>query len=418
MESQWYTRERLQMMQFNKLKMLLQHAYQNVPYYTKVFHERGLTPDDIQCIDDLSKLPILTKDDVRKHFNDLIARNSQVFNPRVAHTSGSTGEPLTYYIDRHLSIMISACVWRHWRWCGIEPRNLIAVFRGTLIDDFGKKQVNYWILNGNQLHFSTFQMNEEVMTKYVQVLKKWRPVLIRGYPSSLEILAQFIIEQGFDVPSPKAIHTSSETVSLSQRELIETAFNAPLFDWYSHGESTVNAGECDRHEGLHLGLEFGLTEFVKTLETENMDNIYNVVSTSLHNYSMPFIRYDTEDLARLGNEECSCGRGLPLISEIIGRKGDIIKGINGVKVSPSSFVHFWKFRVAEHLSNIQYVQIVQKAEDGILVRLVGDKNSENERLIIEQIRLLLGHMRIEFEYLTEIPTGQKWRFTVSELIPN
>ena len=415
MESQWYSKEQLEELQLKKLEAIIKHAYENVPYYRKIFDERGLKPKDIQNFGDLKKLPILTKGDVRNNFRDIISRNYMEFNPTLNHTSGSTGEPLSYYIDDYLSTLISACVQRHWRWCGIEPKDLIAVFRGTLIDEFGKERSSYWKLKGDQLHFSTFEMTDEVMTEYVEQLNKWKPALIRGYPSSLEILAQFINEQNLEVSSPKAIHTSSEMVLQEQRELIEKAFEALLFDWYGHGESTINAGECDKHEGLHLSLEFGYTEFIKTTETENMENIYNVVSTSLHNYSMPFIRYDTEDLTLLEHERCSCGRVLPLIKKIVCRRGDIIKGINGVKIGPPALVHFWKYKVAENLSNISYAQIVQKAESVIQVRLAGEKVQKNEEVITKQLRLLLGDIQVKYEYLPQIPSGQKWRFTVSEI---
>jgi phenylacetate-CoA ligase len=416
MESQWYSREQLIEFQLRSLKKIIDHAYQNVPYYRRIFDERGVKPKDIQDFTDLEKLPVLTKNDIRNHFEELTARNYRKFNPSLNHTSGSTGEPLSYYIDKDLAILISACVQRHWHWCGVGARDRIAVFRGTLIDDFGTKINNHWKRQGNQLHFSTFDMKEEVISEYVKQLNNWKPNLVRGYPSSLEILSRFISEQGLKVYRPKAIHTSSETVMQNQREVIEKAFGSPLFDWYGHGESTVNAGECDKHEGLHLGMEFGYTEFIKTPETQNMDGIYNIISTSLHNYSMPFVRYDSEDLALLGNENCSCGRGLLLIKEIIGRQADIIEGINGVKIAPSSFVHFWKYRIAERLSNISYAQIIQRKKATIKVRLVGEKREENEKIIIEQLHILLGNMQIEFEYLYQIPTGQKWRFTVSEIL--
>jgi phenylacetate-CoA ligase len=129
---------------------------------------------------------------------------------------------------------------------------------------------------------------------------------------------------------------------------------------------------------------------------------------------MPLIRYDTEDLALLENSKCPCGRGLPLIKKIIGRQADIIEGVNGVQVSPSSFVHFWKYKVADKLLDIQYAQIVQEEEDFIKVKLVGKKEKKNEEIIIKQLKVLLGNMKIEYEYLHTIPTGQKWRFTVSK----
>ncbi|MCD6172025.1 MAG: phenylacetate--CoA ligase family protein [Thermoplasmata archaeon] len=415
MKSQWWPTERLEEFQNERLRIIVKHAYENVPYYRRIFDERGLKPEDIKTKEDLKLLPILTKDDVRKNFNELLAKNYRKFNPILCHTSGSTGQPLSYYIDRDLAALIRATVWRHWQWCGIKHGELIAVFRGTLIDEFGKKRRCYYKVEGNQIHFSTFEMDEKIMTKYIQKLNQIKPALIRGYPASLEILARFIKEKNLSVYSPKAIHTSSEVVLPYQRKIIEDVFGAPLFDWYGHGESTICAGECEYHKGLHLNLEFGYTEFIKTKETENMKNVYNIISTSLWNFSMPFIRYDTEDLALLDNSKCLCRRGLPLIKKIIGRQADIIVGINGVWVSPSSFVHFWKYKIADKLSGILYAQIVQENKDFIRVKLVGNKSKENENIIREQLKMLLGNMKIEFDYLHKIPTGQKWRFTVSKI---
>jgi len=415
MKTQWFSFEELKEIQNRRLHIIIDHAYKNVPYYKRIFNERKLKPMDIQTVEDLKLLPILTKGDIRNHFNDLIAKNFKKYKPILSHTSGSTGQPLEYYIDKNLFALIRATVWRHWQWCGVKYREVIAVFRGTLINEFGKKQQYYYKTEGNQIHFSTFKMNEKVMSKYIKKLNETKPTLIRGYPASLEILARFIKKYNLNIHSPKAIHTSSEVVLPEQREIIESAFGAPLFDWYAHGESTVCAGECEYHKGLHLNMEFGFTEFIKTKETKKMTGIYNIISTSLWNFSMPFIRYDTEDLVPLGNSKCSCGRGLPLVKKIIGRQADIIKGVNGVQVSPSSFVHFWKYKVADELSDIYYVQIVQKEKDLIQVNLVGKKKKKNEELIKKRLNMLLGDMKVEFEYLTQIPTGQKWRFTVSKV---
>jgi len=414
MESQWWPAEKLQEYQNERLRIIIKHAYQNVPYYRRIFDERGLKPTDIRYGEDLKLLPILTKDDIRRHFDELTAKNYTEFNPVLSHTSGSTGQPLSYYIDKRLSALTRATVWRHWRWCGIKSGEPVAVFRGTLIDDFGEKQQCYYKVAGAQIHFSTFEMNKEVMSDYVKKLNDIKPSLIRGYPASLEILSRFIKEKNLHIYSPKAIHTSSEMVLPEQREIIEEAFGASLFDWYGHGESTICAGECEIHNGLHLNLEFGYTELVKTSETEGAEGVYNVISTSLWNFSMPFIRYDTEDLSVLGDSKCLCGRELPLIKKIIGRQADIIVGVNGTKVSPSSFVHFWKFKVAEKLLDIKYAQVVQEREDFIKVRLMGKKEEKNEEIIRRQLNMLLGNMEIEYEYLPSIPTGQKWRFTVSK----
>ena len=417
-DSQWYTRQQHVELQHRLLHRLIRHAYENVPYYQRVFDERGIRPSDIQCADDLKQLPVLGKDGIRKHFEELLARNHVQFKPALRHTSGSTGEPLHYYIDRELSALIGAVVARHWQWCGVKPTDRIAVFRGTLIDDFGGSRPNYVRRENNQLHFSTFRMNAEMMRDYVQELNRFRPTLIRGYPGSLAILARFLEESSVECCRPKAVHTSSEVVLPEQRELIERVLGAPLFDWYGHGESTVCAGECEAHGGLHLNLEFGITEFLQTEEYtgDDQDDVFRIVSTSLWNYSMPLLRYETEDLALFRDSECSCGREMPVIEKIIGRQADIIRSASGISIAPSSFVHFWKYKVADQLHGIGYAQIVQETEERIRVKLVGSQRLDNEDVIKKWIGILLGITNVVFEYLPEIPAGEKWRFTVSHVL--
>jgi len=415
METQWLSVKELEEIQNEQLIKLIEHAYQNVPYYTKLFQKLGITPDDIQKRECLKLLPILTKDDIRLNFNDLIAKNHKDFKPILKHTSGSTGEPLKYYIDKNLDALTKAAVRRHWAWCGIGLHDTVAVFRGSLIEDFKEEKKMLVKQIGNDYHFSTFEMTPNVMNDYVGVINKKQPEIIRGYPSSLEILANHINQHGLKVHSPKVIHTSSEVVLSHQRKQIEKAFMAPLFDWYGHGESTVCAGECEKHNGLHLNLEFGLTEFIKSKETEQMVNVFNIISTSLWNFSMPLIRYDTEDLCETSNEKCECGRDLPLIKKLYGRQSDIITGINGIRVSPSSFVHYWKNVVAARISDIKYAQIVQEESHLIRIKLVGKQKESNEKIIKDEITNLLGNSDIEFQYLKDIPTGQKWRFTVSNV---
>lgn len=416
LQSQWWPIGKLEEFQNERLASIIQHAYTNVPYYRDIFMERGLKPSNINDKSDLSKLPILTKDDIRKNFNSMVAVNRAKYKAEIRHTSGSTGEPLSYYIDKKLSILINAYVYRHWKWCGINSQDKIAVFRGTLIGKYGRKKKCLYRINGNQIHFSTFEMNNEVMMQYVESYNRFKPGLVRGYPTSLEIFARFIDDNNIKIHSPKAIHTSSEVVLPAQKKLLETVFRSPLFDWYGHGESTVCAGECDRHKGLHLNSEFGCTEFLKTDLNEEGKNVYQVISTSLWNYSMPIIRYDTEDMAILSDHNCPCGRELPLIERIIGRKADIIYGINGVNISPSSLVHYWKYRVADKLPNMKYAQIIQEQPDCLLVKLVcTSKEQLYEKIIHEQLCAILGDMNIRYEYLSEIPTGQKWRFTISSM---
>jgi len=328
-----------------------------------------------------------------------------------AFTSGSTAEPLRFALDRDHTIRTKALVWRHWRWCGLENHHRIAVFRGSLVDRFGEARPHLHRTWGNEVHFSTFHMTEEVVATYVEEINRLRPGLIRGYPASVALIARHAMERGRALHRPVAVHTSSEILSAEQRAVIERAFACPVFDWYSQGECVAAAGECEVHRGLHLLPEYGVTELLPT----GGDGVHRIVGTSLWNYAMPFIRYETEDLARPHEGRCACGRPQPLVAEILGRGGDVIGGINGVRLAPTSFIHYWKFHIVGDLEGIRFAQIVQTAEDAILVRLVAPRRRDNEEVLRARLTDLLGEMRVGFEYLPEIPTGDKWRFTVSRL---
>lgn len=416
MKTQWFSQEEIEKFQNERLRIIIDHAYDNVPYYHKLFIENKIKPSDIQTKEDLKIIPVLTKPLIRQNYKDFIAKNADKFQPFEFSTSGSTGEPLKYYNDFELTRIINAAIWRHWVWTGLRRGQTTAVFTGTLIDEFGKKQPELVKRIDYEYNFSTFKMNNEVMSKYVQIFNKVKPKLVRGYPTSLEIFARFIVENKIKVTSPASIQTGSEVVDSEQRKLIEQAFNAPLFNWYGHGENTMAAGECNFKQGLHQNQELGIFEFKKTDETKNMEDIYNVYTTSLWNFSMPFIRYDTEDLAKITEKRmCDCGRGLLLINELIGRKADIIEGPNGVFVAPSSFIHYWKNRIDTQISGVKYYQAIQEKLDSLRIRIVGEKSAVNEKIIYEQLQQLLGNMKIRFEYIDKIPPDQKWRTTVSLL---
>jgi len=133
MKTQWLSPEKLDELKNERLKIIIKHVYENVPYYRTIFNEHGLKPNDIQTKEE--SLPILTKGYVRKHFKELIAQKILEKYKLILilrYTSGSTGESLDYYLDKDLLALINATVWRYWRWCGLNFGEKIEVFRGDL----------------------------------------------------------------------------------------------------------------------------------------------------------------------------------------------------------------------------------------------------------------------------------------------
>ena len=119
-KSQWWSKEQIEELQNKKLRALIHHAYNNVPYYHRIFSQLGIKPEDIKTKDDLKKIPVLTKEDIRKNLPDLIARNVPKSQMIESHSSGSTGEPLKYYIDKQSYSAGWAQTFRCWRWAGFN----------------------------------------------------------------------------------------------------------------------------------------------------------------------------------------------------------------------------------------------------------------------------------------------------------
>jgi phenylacetate-CoA ligase len=188
-ETQWWSKEQLEELQLEQLQAMVQHAYENVPYYRRVFDERRLKPRDISTLNDVQKLPLLTKEDVRSNAEDLIARNIDPERLEYYTTGGSTGVPLGVYHDRHTTYpREQAFILRQWGWAGYRFGDRFVTLRDAVIDRFEKDGTRaWWVYNthDNELVFSSTEMSEENMYKYVELIEKFKPRFIHAFPSSL-----------------------------------------------------------------------------------------------------------------------------------------------------------------------------------------------------------------------------------------
>lgn len=420
-KTQWYKPEKLKKLQERRLRLLIEHAYYNVPYYNKIFKNRDLRPGDVKTIEDLKQLPILNKDDLRDHFHELVAMNAREFGFGEGRTSGSTGKPLVYYLDQQNREIEYATHWRQRKWAGVGFNSRVASFRGfrgslRWIDFQSGKPC--WKFNAfsKELEFNVFGIDKARMKRQIERLRKLRPHLIEGYPSAVEMLARYILENHITGISPLAVQTSSETLSKLQTELIKEAFGCRIFDWYSQSEYVVAAGQCTH--GSYHSVESGIMEFIKDGEQVEEGEIGEIVGTSLFNYSMPFIRYRITDLGRFSNEKCGCGRGLPTIQSLEGRVFDSIITPDGKLLTGVSVELYWHDRISHFTPNVEHVHIIQKARNKLLIEMVKKESYSNQEteVILSGLRSLLGpEIQIEFKDLDSIPSGRKWRFTESEL---
>ena len=415
-ETQWLSREELRELQDAQLKLLISHAYDTVPYYRNIFHERRLTPDDIKTVSDLPKLPILTKDDLRRNFRLLVSTRP---GSRLAegHSSGTTGSPITVLYDRRVITAHNVALWRHRRWTGFEFGHPYASLLGRVVVPITQTRPPFWRYNRpwKQLFLSAFHLTEANLASYVQAMRDHRVEALQAYPSTAYILAQYLRQTGDYLPL-KQVFTSSETLLPLQREIIEERFQCKVYDCYGLAERVMYAGECAHQDGLHLYAEYGISEIVDENDEVVTDGTYaRMVATGLHNYGMPLIRYDIGDMTAFQTRRCPCGRGLPLLSPVTTKAEDIVVTSEGRFVSSSVLTH--PFKPMHHVAKSQ---IIQDSPDELLIKVVprrGYSTRDTAVLLTEMHKRVGEAMKIEVMLVDDIPPSSsgKFRWVVSKV---
>jgi len=357
--------------QLARLQRLLIDAGAHVPYYRRLFEEMGFNPAaDFRHLDDLAGLPTLSKDQVREHADDL-KRRPLPARAICERTSGSTGEPLAVWIAPAQIAVEKATVWRHWHWLGYRFRDPVAIVR-TYVPRDGEPLWRYDRAR-NFLYFSAYHLDECNATDFLRRVQRFRPRFLRGYPSSLAILADVAAARGVPVDGLKAVLTASETLTDQVRAKLHTTFAAPVCDWYGLAEQVVTAAQCGHGDGLHCHDDYGIWEL---RPLDDGTGRCRIIGTNLHNTAMPLIRYETGDLAVPGHaNRCPCGRTFPRIARVTGREDDELIDPSGRRIPAVNF-----YSVFREFPAIRRFQMIQHRADLLEVRLdTGAWNADDER---------------------------------------
>lgn len=418
MESEHFSTDRLQNLQDEKLRHLVAHAVENVPFYAQVFRERGLSPKDVRCAQDLRKLPLLNKATITARMNDLIAQNADRSGMIWNHTSGTTGRPLGLYVDRTVEDMWNALLYRHRTWGGFHYDGLRVTMGGHVVVPFEAKRPPFWRYNfpGQQVHFSTFHLSDQNLPHYARRLRTLDAQVIDGYPSAIYILARYLVEQGIEVPL-KAVFVASEPLYDHQRSAMEKAFGCKIFNIYGLAERCCSSGECEKHEGNHHHMEESIVEILdQNGQPVREGELGEIVGTSLVNFTMPLLRYRTGDVGAFQSKPCSCGRGLRLMTAVQTKKEDIIVTPDGRYISPSVLTHPLK-----PLHGVEKTQIVQEDRINFQIKMVKGprslSNHELKELLVAMQDRLGKEAKIRIEFVEDIPltSAGKFRFVISHV---
>ncbi len=418
--SQWLSRADLERRQFDSLKRLLEHVAHHCTYYREEWQRMGLRPDRIHGLDDFSRWPLITRDTIRTHRTEMRSAQPGVRMLTKA-TGGSSGVPLQFDLNMESHERRTAAMYRGYNWAGAAPGTKQLFLWGVALGNRPwQKRLKDRLYNRFQrrLILNSFEFSRERASDFLTRLNRYRPDVIVAYTNPLYEFARFLSEKKLVPYSPKSIIVGAEKIYPFQRQLIERAFQAPVFETYGSREFMLIGAECEKHTGLHLTHENLLVEVLDDAgQPTPVGQEGNVVVTDLTNYGMPFIRYVNGDRVIAGWVECTCGRELPMMRAVTGRQLDLIETPDGRCVAGEFFPHLIKDFAA-----VERFQVVQEAIDRVEVRLVVRPEwSDADRMILsDELRKVLGPViHVDVREVSTIPltAAGKHRVVVRTMSP-
>jgi phenylacetate-CoA ligase len=411
--SQYWDDQRIEEYRVEKLRKLIAHAGQNVPYYEKLFKNIKLDASDIRSTDDIVKIPILTKEIMRSEGSNLISRNSKHRNIKIGKTGGTTGSPVTIYKDGQNRSFTWGSYYRWYEWMGLVYGDKSATFWGarTVLSTSVYKKYMDWLTNTlqNTLAINAFQMSKSDLAEILTKLAVFQPDIIKGYLSALLKLAKYMEIHSNISLRPKVLSSTSETLLPHQREYLSKIFGAPMFDQYGCGELSAISYECAEHNGLHINQEHMICEILDTDNNPALGTLGRVVGTDLDNFVMPFIRFENGDLARISETKCRCGVNQPLMTAIEGRAIDTIilntgSSVHGVFLT-DIFAELGIFS-----SSVQRFQAIQYSPGNIHLMLETDENLDSKLLNSLEKHLYNYFSEVKIELSAELPEEENGKF--------
>lgn len=380
-------------------RLIVQHAYKNVPFYHELFKKEGILPDDIAKLSDLQSLSILTKEGLRDNYLHLAARNCDRYKPKEETTSGSTGNPVKFLSDKSSRALEFAFYWRHWGWAGYRLGDRFAELSSHYFLKRPHRVEDIFSINRflGRVVLNSLRISPDAIAHFAKPLRKYKPKFLKGLASTLYFFALWMHRNGIDDLSFRAVVSTGETLTGKYRSLIEKVFHCPVLDSYGHMERTVAISQCSKG-GYHINSEYGILDSINSRpQSGGHSYIGSIIGTSLHNFAMPLIRYEVGDLVEFYDDPpvCPCGRTLPLIKAIHGRHEDII-------VTPDRRYVTSIFIALDFVKGFDFGQFIQERKDSLVANLIKDRNYEqkDEEELMNVLRNFVGdNMKIRISYI-------------------
>ncbi len=400
-------RRDLDRLRLNLLQKQIRNIYENVPFYRETFQRLNIVPDDFKTLNDLQKLPIITKEDIRnngkKFFNEKI-NLKKCFH---SFSSGSTGEPFKSYFDlktwirkKYLSKL------RARFFCGMKPGEKIVILGAQSIETFERTNSKWYFqsLLPMVLFISIFEDIEEVFSK----VNTFKPQNMYGPPSFFLKLAQIAEKKKVNCFYLKKIFTSSEYLEKSVAEYIRSAFQVEMYDIYGSVEFKEVAWECQNHNGYHINEDEVICEILMENKPVCEGELGNIVLTDLRNIAHPLIRYQIKDTGVLIKKKCDCGCSFSLMMPSGGRSTDYIQLPDGMRLTAYQLEDS-----IERIKGIIQYQIVQTNEKLIIVNIIC-RNFQNDTTSVQITKNLnvitKGLMQVKVRFQDSIAAEENGKF--------
>jgi len=402
--------QQVRALQWEKLRRVLIHAEQNIPYYRELFERLRMKPAKMDLPGDLDRLPLLTKEILRTQEEKLSDKTHRGPVSRET-TSGTLGNPLRLAIDRHKSASIRAVMFRNYSWYGINIGDKQARFWGVPAEPRLHRREQLKDVAANRIRLSAFEVSDDAFGRFSAQIRRFKPKYFYGYPSLLYRFAAWVKENQvrFEDAIPQVIITSGELLYDFQRETIRDAFHCRVVNEYGTTETGIIAFECPQGQ-LHINSDH---LYVQSIQPQVPSAAGSLVVTELNNYYNPLIRYQLGDAANLSAEPCRCGLGFPTLESLAGREGNFIVTPKNRRVFSALLSYTFK-------EGIQQFQGIQFRRDELMVKIVKNEkwNDALSQQYQKQLHDVLGaEMKITFDFVARIDNDAsgKLRYFISQL---
>lgn len=363
--NQWRRPDEIRYMQEKALTKLAAHAYKNVPYYKTLFDRAGFGPPRRMTLEDLRTIPTLTKDSIIANYPDnIMAKDFDEGKYSTRMTSGSSGKKLEVALDNRVAALYRLMQFRQLVGIGYKPWQMIAYVRfSPPVTSIALQKINLF-----RRCYIPLEWDPERQVSEIMGLK---PQAINAYPSVLFLLAKTIKEDDARGLGLKFLLSNSELLTPHVRRYCEEKFGCEVYDDYSCLEFSAIASECRMHH-LHVASDNVIVEVLDDNGRRVESSVPGkIVVTALNNYSMPYIRYEIGDVGALMDAACPCGRGFPVLKNIIGRCDDFLVMPSGDLIDPQTIV----FQI-ETIPDVKEFRVVQETNRDLVISIVPSRGAE------------------------------------------